>query len=79
MPTVLKQFGFRFFFYSHEGNEPIHIHVTKDDNYAKFWIKPIELNYSVGFKKNELKKIKEIVFSNQELFEEAWNEYFEAD
>ena len=29
MPTVFRHLGFRFFFYSNEGNplEPVHIHV----------------------------------------------------
>ena len=65
MPTVIREQGFRFFFYSDEGNESIHIHVRKDNNYAKFWIKPIDCAYSVGFKTKELKKIKEIIFHNQ--------------
>lgn len=41
MPTVLKIHGFRFFFFSNEGNEPIHIHIEKADCYAKFWLDPI--------------------------------------
>ena len=32
MPTVLYIRGWRFFFYSDEGNEPIHIHVQKGDS-----------------------------------------------
>ncbi len=36
MPTVLRVDGFRFFFYSNEGNEPAHIHVQKAEKYAKF-------------------------------------------
>ncbi|MCP4109321.1 MAG: DUF4160 domain-containing protein [Desulfobacteraceae bacterium] len=32
--------GYRFFFYSNEGNplEPLHIHVRKGEAVAKFWI-----------------------------------------
>ena len=36
MPTVLRVFRFRFFFYSLEGSEPPHIHVEHGDNIAKF-------------------------------------------
>ena len=29
MPTVLRVRGFRFYFYSHEPNEPPHVHVDR--------------------------------------------------
>ena len=29
MPTVLRLDGYRFHFYSHEPNEPPHVHVDK--------------------------------------------------
>ena len=34
MPTLLKINGFRFFFYSNE-HEPMHIHILKNENFAK--------------------------------------------
>ena len=40
MPTVLRSQGFRFFFYSNEGNEPMHIHVTKAEANGKIWMEP---------------------------------------
>lgn len=76
MPTVFIEQGFRFFFYSKEGNEPIHIHIRKENNYAKFWINPLSIAYNVGFNKNELSKIKAIIFSNQDKIKESWNEHF---
>jgi hypothetical protein len=36
MPTVLNINGYRLFFFSNEKNEPIHIHIEKAENYAKF-------------------------------------------
>ncbi|WP_409988699.1 DUF4160 domain-containing protein [Cellvibrio sp.] len=40
MPVILRLNGFRFFFYSNEGNplEPAHIHVSKDGDEAKIWL-----------------------------------------
>ena len=38
MPTILFIAGWRFFFYSNEINEPIHIHVQKAEREAKYWI-----------------------------------------
>ena len=52
MPTVFRERGFRFFFYSNEGSprEPIHIHVEKDDVEAKFWLHPeVCLAYNEGY------------------------------
>jgi hypothetical protein len=51
MPTIIREQGYRFFFYSKEGNEPVHIHASKDDMLAKYWIKPVTLVYNFGFKK----------------------------
>ena len=51
MPTVLRTDGFRFFFYSNEGDprEPVHIHVMKDGAEAKFWVEPeVRLDRSHG-------------------------------
>ena len=38
MPTVFRIDGFKFFFYSNEGNplEPVHIHILKAGAEAKF-------------------------------------------
>ncbi len=36
MPTVIFLFGWRFFFYSDEGNEPMHIHCEKGEKEPKF-------------------------------------------
>jgi hypothetical protein len=36
MPTILREAGFRLFFYSNESNEPPHIHVEKADASAKY-------------------------------------------
>ncbi len=42
MPVVFRYKGYRFFFYSNEGNprEPLHIHVRKGDAIAKLWLEP---------------------------------------
>ncbi|MFM9947502.1 MAG: DUF4160 domain-containing protein [Saprospiraceae bacterium] len=36
MPTILKWLGFRFFFYSNEGNEPPHVHIEKGEALGKY-------------------------------------------
>jgi len=76
VPTILKIKGYRFFFFSREGNEPAHIHVEQAERYAKFWLTPVQLAESDGFRSNEISELRKIVLGNKILFEEKWNEYF---
>jgi len=76
MPTVLRYRGYRFFFFSLDRSERPHIHVEKGDNYAKFWLKPVCLAGSRGFRDHELNDIAAIVENNITILEGKWNEYF---
>ena len=55
MPTGLLIKGYRFFFFSNEGNEAVHIHIEKADSYAKFWIEPLFVSVNHGFTSKELR------------------------
>jgi len=50
MPTIFIQKGDRFFFYDADLAEPIHVHVSKSGKRAKFWLRPIRVATSGGFK-----------------------------
>jgi len=76
MPTVLRIKGYRFFFFSNEGNEPVHIHIERADSYAKFWLDPVRIAIDLGFNSKELKEINNIIEDNQELIIKRWNEFF---
>jgi hypothetical protein len=76
MPTVLKVAGFRFFFYSLENDEPPHIHVEHGDNVAKYWLDPVRLANSYGFRSQELNRLRLLVIENRMIFQEAWNAHF---
>jgi hypothetical protein len=76
MPTVLRVGPYRFYFYSHEPNEPPHIHVDRDDKSVKFWVNPVSLARNLGFKASELRQIERIVTENESVILEKWNEYF---
>lgn len=76
MPTVLRLFGFRFFFYSNEGSEPPHIHIERADELAKFWLDPVELVSSTGFSAKEINQLRKVVIENQAHLLQAWHEYF---
>ena len=75
-PTLLRQEGFVFFFYANE-HEPRHIHVMKGDNYVKVDLETLEVNKNF-FKKNELKKVLNIIKENQIMFIRRWDEYFKS-
>lgn len=76
MPTVLNIRAYRFYFYSHEPNEPPHIHVDRDRLSAKFWLNPVGLARNLGFNARELRRIEGMVEENQQLFLEKWNGHF---
>lgn len=76
MPVALRVKGYRFFFFSLEGNEPPHIHVEQAERYAKFWLNPISLVKSRGFRSNELSEIQKIIEANLNTLLEKWDEHF---
>ncbi len=76
MPTVLIINGFRFFFYSHEGTEPKHIHIKKGNGIGKMWLMPAEWDYHYGFTVREINRINKIVADNRELLIKKWNAHF---
>lgn len=76
MPTILRIGAYRFFFYSNENGEPLHIHVQRDNKLAKFWLKPVLMSSSIGFSSFELRRISKIVVQHKEELLEAWDEYF---
>ena len=57
MPTILRVDGFRFYFYSHEPNEPPHVHIDKDAATAKVWLHDATVARSMGFSAQDLGKI----------------------
>jgi len=77
MPRVEKVGPYRFFFYSNEGTEPIHVHVQREGRLAKFWLEPVALAGTSGFTGQELRKIEKLVVANRDQFVEAWHEYFD--
>ena len=76
MPTVLQIGPYRLLFYASDGDEPIHIHVKRDNNMAKFWIYPVRLSLNIGYTPQELRRIEYLVEENREVIERKWNEFF---
>jgi hypothetical protein len=78
MPTLLRNGPYRFYFYSHEPNEPPHVHVDRDDLSAKLWLDPVGLARNFGFSAKELRRIQKLVMENQAEFLESWHGHLGA-
>ena len=76
MPVVYRSHGFTFFFYSHEPNEPPHVHVDKGDGTAKVWLEQVTIARDYGLKAKELAHILELTRANREMMLKAWHGYF---
>ena len=76
MPTIARIGPYRIYFYSHEPNEPPHVHVDRDAQSAKFWLDPVALATNLGFRPKELSRIERIVSEHESNCLEAWHEYF---
>ena len=75
MPEVWRERGFRFFFFSREGHEPRHVHVERAEKYAKFWLEPIELAESRGFRSPERGMLRRMIEQHREEFINAWDRH----
>ena len=76
MPTAMRSAGFRFFFYSNEGDQPPHIHVERQGSTAKFWLAPVESARSTGMSDVDMRRAHRLVMTNQEYLREVWHEFF---
>lgn len=65
----------RFFFYSFDCIEPMHVHVRRDRQQAKFWLAPVALAWNHGFSARELNDIRRLVVTNERAIIEAWHEH----
>ncbi len=76
MPTVKNILGpYRFFFYSFDCNEPLHIHAQRDRATCKFWLDPVELAANHGFSPRQLSRIRSTILQHRQPIVEAWHEH----
>jgi len=82
MPTILMILGWRVFFYSNEGNEPIHVHCQKGDAEAKYWIdvdgfEAIEA-YAYNLSPADNRTVRKIIFQHFDYIVTEWNKFLET-
>ncbi len=80
MPTIFRKNGWRVFFYSNEGKEPMHVHAIKGDVEVKYWIsqKMNMISYVNSFNLTPTLKreIEEILIDQLEMIIRTWHIYF---
>ena len=80
MPTILYVWGWRFYFYSNERNEPMHVHAAKGDAECKYWLFPELFDISEQFEYNCTprlrREVREIIFQHFDQLVTAWREHF---
>jgi hypothetical protein len=79
MPTVLMVSGWRFFFYSNEGNEPVHIHCRKADAEAKYWLdidsfEAVEA-HSYNMSPADTRTVRKIIFEHFDYIVAEWKRW----
>jgi hypothetical protein len=67
--------GYRLFFVSFDGSEPIHVHVRKGDRSAKVWMASTTFAWS-DFRPHDNREVLRIVRDHAGLIREKWDEYF---
>jgi hypothetical protein len=79
MPAIFREGGYRFHFYSSEGNprEPVHVHVARPGADAKLWLYPeVRVAYNRKLSPRELREVERIVVRRRQEIEDAWNAFF---
>ena len=75
MPTIVRRGPYRFFFWSRDCVEPMHIHVERDTNIAKFWLDPVRLERSGGFRPAEIRRVERLIQHHEDTLIEGWHEH----
>ena len=77
-PTIFREKGYRFFFFSRE--EPrMHVHVYCEDGEAKFWLEPdIELARNYRLSRLQLKQTERIIEEHYDELTSAWQTHFRS-
>ena len=63
---------YRFFIYSQDCGEPPHVHISRDQQVAKFWLDPVELVSPGRFTGHELRDIERIIREHHEELMTKW-------
>ncbi|MBW8876952.1 MAG: DUF4160 domain-containing protein [Acidobacteria bacterium] len=75
-PTIFRERGFRFFFFSREEPRP-HIHVHCGHGEAKFWLEPeVELAQNYGLTAADLRVVANLIGEHEDEIKRSWQQHF---
>ena len=75
-PTIFRERGYRFFFFSREESR-MHVHIYCGDGEAKYWLEPsIKLAKNYNLSKGQLAQIERIIEVHYDELTDAWKEHF---
>jgi len=76
MPTALRTGPYRFYFYSHDCDEPRHMHIDREKKSAKIWLDPdVSLADNHAYSRKELRDIERIASENLETLRNEWDAF----
>ena len=83
LPTLFEIYGYSIFFWSNEGNEPVHVHVckgTQTANATKIWLppesNPVLANNNSHIPAKDLTRILKSIALNRDKIIARWYDYF---
>lgn len=83
MPTLFEIYGYKIYFWSNEGNEPVHVHISKGKQTAdatKIWLppesNPVLVHNNSKIPQKDLKRLLKSVALNREIIIARWYDYF---
>ena len=75
-PTIFREGGFRFYFFSRE-EARMHVHVHCADGEAKFWLEPtIELAQNLDLNNRQIRTVRSLIEAHEHEIRAAWKRHF---
>lgn len=86
MPSLFEIFGYKVFFWAQDGNEPVHVHISKGRptiNATKVWLTKsggcLIANNNAKIATDELNKLLEILTTNYGTIIDEWKVFFQKE
>jgi hypothetical protein len=75
-PTIFRDGGFRFYFFSREESR-LHVHVQCTNGEAKFWLEPVvHLAQNHGLNARQLRTTRRLIEEHVDDIRRAWARHF---
>ncbi len=77
-PTIHRENGYRYFFFSKE-EDRIHVHIVSGDGEAKFWLEPeVSLAKNYHYSAKQLSGIEAVIQEHYDEFVSEWKKHFSS-